>query len=114
MAQSLLDYFALPQHRQLLKELHELGLQWETEAPAAARGVLRGKTFVITGTLPTMGRKEATALIEQHGGRVSGSISAKTSYLLAGEDPGSKLSKAQSLNVPVLTEEALAAMLKTT
>lgn len=68
-------------------------------------------TFVITGTLPTMSREEAKALIEANGGKCSGSVSKKTTYLLAGEAAGSKLTKATSLGVPVLTEDALKEML---
>ena len=70
-----------------------------------------GMTFVITGTLPTMSREEAKALIEANGGKCSGSVSKKTTYLLAGEAAGSKLTKATSLGVPVLTEDALKEML---
>ena len=64
-----------------------------------------GKTFVLTGTLPTMTRAEASAVIEKFGGKVSGSVSKKTSYVLAGEEAGSKMTKAQQLGVPILTEE---------
>lgn len=68
-------------------------------------------TFVITGTLPTMSRDEAKELIEAHGGKCSGSVSKKTTYLLAGEAAGSKLTKATTLGIPVLSEDALKAML---
>ena len=71
----------------------------------AGDGVLTGKTFVVTGTLPTMGRKEATDKILQYGGKAAGSVSKKTDYVLAGENAGSKLTKAQQLGVPVITEE---------
>ena len=76
-------------------------LRWEAPK-AAASGPLSGKTFVLTGTLPGMSRDEATALIEAHGGKTSGSVSAKTDYLLAGADAGSKLAKAEKLKVPVI------------
>ena len=69
-----------------------------------------GKTFVLTGTLPTMTRSQASALIESFGGKVSGSVSKKTSYVVAGEEAGSKLDKAMKLNIPVLTEEELLAL----
>jgi DNA ligase (NAD+) len=72
---------------------------------------LAGKTFVITGTLEGMTREEATALIEQRGGRVSSSVSKKTSFLVAGADPGSKLDKAQAVGVPVIDEQTLRGML---
>ena len=71
-----------------------------------------GMTFVVTGTLPTLSRKEASDIIEKHGGKVSGSVSKKTSYLLAGENAGSKLVKAQSLNVKIIDEETLFEMVK--
>lgn len=71
-----------------------------------------GLTFVITGTLPSMDRKEAAALIDAHGGKVTGSVSKKTSYLLAGENAGSKLTKANELGIPVISEEELKKMLE--
>jgi DNA ligase (NAD+) len=72
---------------------------------------LSGLTFVITGTLPTLSRDDAKSMIEEHGGKVAGSVSKKTAYLVAGVDPGSKLDKAGELGVPVLDEEQLMAML---
>ena len=72
---------------------------------------LAGLTFVVTGTLPTLGRKEITDLIENNGGKCSGSVSKKTNYLVAGEAAGSKLTKAQELNVPVITESDLLNMI---
>jgi DNA ligase (NAD+) len=73
--------------------------------------ILAGLTFVLTGTLPTMKRDEAGALIEKNGGKVTGSVSKKTSYVVAGEDAGSKLTKAQTLGIPVIDEAALLAMI---
>lgn len=74
---------------------------------------LAGVTFVLTGTLPTMTRAEASALIEKHGGKVTGSVSKKTRYLLAGEDAGSKLAKAQKLGVEILDENAFLKLIDT-
>ncbi|MCL2445486.1 MAG: NAD-dependent DNA ligase LigA [Oscillospiraceae bacterium] len=107
VADSLRDFFSQPANLHLLTQLRELGLNMTTTLPAQTGGALAGKTFVITGTLPTLGRKEAAALIEQHGGRVSSSVSAKTGYLLAGEAAGSKLTKAQTLGVAIINETEL-------
>ena len=112
IAKSLQQYFAKPPHLDLIEALRAFGLRMETDAPAQSDGVFTGKTFVLTGTLPTMGRKEAAALIESHGGKVSGSVSAKTDYLLAGEDAGSKLTKAQGLGVEIIDEAGLAGMIE--
>ena len=84
----------------------------EAAPPAALSDALAGKTFVITGTLPTLGRQECAALIEAHGGRVTGSVSKKTDYLVAGEAAGSKLTKAEALGIPVLDEAGLRDMLQ--
>lgn len=109
-AQSLLDWFANDQSRHLIEALRQAGVSFDsTEAPVGDK--LAGKTFVLTGTLPTMDRKEAAALIEAQGGKVSGSVSKKTSYVVAGEAAGSKLQKANDLGIPVLTEEELLALL---
>ncbi|MBM6926466.1 NAD-dependent DNA ligase LigA [Pseudoflavonifractor phocaeensis] len=110
-AQSLLDWFASDQSRHLIDALREAGVSFDsTEAPVG--DALAGKTFVLTGTLPTMDRKEAAALIEAQGGKVSGSVSKKTSYVVAGEAAGSKLKKANDLGIPVLTEAELMALLE--
>ena len=95
-------WFAEPANRELVRELQAAGVQ--PAAPAAASSALAGKTFVVTGTLPTLSREEATAKIETAGGKVSGSVSRKTHYLLAGEEAGSKLEKARALGVPVIDE----------
>ena len=81
-----------------------------TESQTTVGDRFAGKTFVLTGTLPTMTRSEASQLIEKLGGKVSGSVSKKTSYVVAGEEAGSKLTKAQKLNIPILTEAELLAM----
>ena len=112
MAQSLLDYFAVPAHRELISRLKALGLRMETALPARSVGIFEGKIFVLTGTLPTLGRKKAATLIEAQGGKVSGSVSAKTDYVLAGEEAGGKLTKAQALGVAILSEGDLMGMLQ--
>ncbi|HIY22310.1 MAG TPA: NAD-dependent DNA ligase LigA [Candidatus Flavonifractor merdigallinarum] len=110
-AQSLLEWFASPQSRHLIETLREAGVSFEsTEAPVGE--ALAGKTFVLTGTLPNLERKEAAALIEAQGGKVSGSVSKKTSYVVAGEAAGSKLKKANELGIPVLSEEELLQLLQ--
>lgn len=99
--------------KQEVNTLHDAGVNLDYHTPADANdesAPLAGKTFVITGTLPSMSRDEAKTYIEAHGGKVSGSVSKKTSYLVAGEAAGSKLDKANSLGVPVLSEDDLKAM----
>ena len=81
------------------------------EIPQGVDAIFDGMTFVITGTLPTMKRNEAKALIESKGGKAAGSVSKKTDYLVAGESAGSKLSKAKSLGIPILSEDGLLAIL---
>ncbi|MBM3867151.1 MAG: NAD-dependent DNA ligase LigA, partial [Verrucomicrobia bacterium] len=98
-----------PSHRALVADLLAAGLA--PRAPATAAGGLAGKTFVLTGTLPTLAREDAAALIEAAGGRVSGSVSRKTHYVVAGEEAGSKLTKARDLGIPVLDEAGLRALL---
>lgn len=111
MAQSTADYFALPQTLQLLTELKELGVSMQSKTEENEKDSrFAGKTFVLTGTLPNYSREEASKIIEQLGGKVSSSVSKKTSYVLAGEEAGSKLTKAQSLGVTVITEEEFNAM----
>lgn len=110
-ARSFVDFFARPESRRLADALVAAGVL--TESTAQPKGEkLAGLTFVITGTLPTMKRDEASALISANGGKVSGSVSKKTSYVLAGEEAGSKLTKANELGIPVLSEEQLLAMLR--
>ncbi len=113
MAQAIVTHFNQPRNRTLVAELVELGVNPPVPASraAAAGGVLAGKTFVLTGTLPALTREEATARIEAAGGKVSGSVSKKTSYVLAGADPGSKLEKARTLEVPVIGEAELLKLL---
>lgn len=111
IAHSVRTYLDVEENRNLIDKLKRAGLQFRgAEAPAKAVGALSNKTFVITGTLPTLSRKDAADLIEAHGGKVISSISSKTSYLVVGENPGSKLQKAQELGVPQITEEQLKEM----
>ncbi len=110
-ALAIVDWFARPRNRELIAKLKAAGVWPVAETRTVGAQPLAGLTFVITGTLPTMSREDATALIETHGGKVTGSVSKKTNYLLAGENAGSKLTKAQELNVPVLGEEQLRALL---
>lgn len=107
MAQSVYDYFRLEGTAHLIAELKELGVEMKPLEAKTKEGIFLGKTFVLTGTLPTMSRKEASALIEQNGGKTSSSVSKKTDFVLAGEDAGSKLTKAQSLGVTIISEAEL-------
>ena len=109
-AKSVVEYFARPQSRVFADELKAAGVL--TERVFSPRGEkLAGMTFVLTGTLPTMKREEAAALIAQNGGKVSTSVSKKTSYVVAGTEAGSKLEKANALGIPVLDEQGLLALL---
>lgn len=103
-AAAIHDFFAEERNQELIEKLQKAGVNMEQEVTSAG-GILTGKTIVVTGTLPTMGRKEATELILSLGGKAAGSVSKKTDYVLAGENAGSKLTKAQELGVPVLSEE---------
>ncbi len=110
IAESLVESFSQPEFRQQIEQLRKSGVKL-TEEKEETGSSLAGKTFVITGTLPTMSRKEAQTLIEQNGGKVTASVSKKTSFLLAGEDAGSKLVKAQTLGIPVVSEAELMQMI---
>lgn len=117
-AKAVRTYFDSGQNREILRRLRDAGVRMELSgeemaesARRAQEGALSGLTFVITGTLPSMDRREAAALIEKNGGKVSGSVSKKTDYLLAGEAAGSKLTKAQSLGVSVISEAELLSMI---
>ena len=107
IASSVTDYFRDATSVKLIERLRVRQLTFEEPQAVAADGVLRGQTVVITGTLPTLSRQQAAALIEQHGGRVTDSVSKKTSFVLAGDSPGSKLDKARSLGVEVIDEAEL-------
>ena len=107
LVEQIVRWFSDPQNMRLLKKLKAAGLRLEQAAQSKASAQLAGLTFVITGTLPSMSRAQARALIEDHGGKVTGSVSRRTSYLVAGAKAGSKLTKAQQLEIPVLGEETL-------
>jgi DNA ligase (NAD+) len=111
IAASVHGYFARRESRRLLERLARVGVAIQPLATATAPGGLAGMTFVLTGTLPHWSREEARARIVAQGGRVAGSVSGKTDYLVAGENPGSKLAKAETLGVPVLDEAALRELL---
>src|SRR5947207_2245118 len=98
--------------RLLIEDLRDLGLRLHEEGPAPSQGPLAGKTLVLTGSLPEWSREQATERIMAAGGRVTGSVSRNTDYLVAGESPGSKLQKAERLEVPVLDEAALRRLLE--
>jgi DNA ligase (NAD+) len=113
LATTVHETLAEERTRELVERLRGYGLRMEEEGAApAAEGPLAGKTLVLTGTLPNLTRPEATARIEAAGGKVTGSVSKKTDYLVAGEDPGTKLTKAQELGTEVLDEEGLLALLR--
>ena len=112
VAQCIADFFAEPHNREVIEQLRAAGVQWaEGEPQGTVAGALAGKTFVLTGTLPTLTRDEAKALIEARGGKVAGSVSKKTHYVVAGAEAGSKLDKAQALGLAILDEDGLRALL---
>jgi len=112
LAESIARFFAEPHNRQVIAALRAAGVRWSESAPGApTAGPLAGVTFVLTGTLPTLTRDEAKAMIEAAGGKAAGSVSAKTRYVVAGADAGSKLDRARELGVEVIDEEALVRLL---
>ncbi len=113
VAKSIIAFLDEAHNREVIERLRA-AMRWAESEPAArpAEGVLAGKTFVLTGTLPTLRRDEAAAMIEAVGGKVAGSVSKKTDYVVAGSDAGSKLDKAQQLGVTVLDEEGLRSLLR--
>ncbi|CAI09771.1 NAD-dependent DNA ligase LigA [Aromatoleum aromaticum] len=113
VAHSIAGFFAEMHNREVIEQLRAAGVHWDEGVPAvAADGPASGKTFVLTGALPTMSRDDAKALIESHGGKVSGSVSKKTDYVVAGAEAGSKLAKAQELGVAILDEDGLRRLLE--
>lgn len=108
VARSIKAFFSDPMNAELVDQLRAAGVHWpESVRSADTPKLFTGKTFVLTGTLPTLKREEAAAMIEAAGGKVSGSVSKKTSYVVAGEEAGSKLAKAQELGVPIIDEAGL-------
>lgn len=113
-AEALASYFAEPRNRETIEKLRVAGVNLTEEQARPSEGPLTGLTFVITGTLPTMSRKDMTAAIENAGGRVTGSVTKATSFLVAGEDAGSKLEKARELGIPELSEAEVLARIQST
>lgn len=111
-AQGIYDFFKNEENQKVLEELEKMGVNMKGNVIKEEGGKLSGSIFVITGTLPHMPRSEAQKLIEAHGGKVSESVSKKTSYVLAGEDAGSKLKKAQELKIKIIDEETLLKMVE--
>ncbi|MCX7262210.1 MAG: NAD-dependent DNA ligase LigA [Burkholderiales bacterium] len=113
VAQSVLTFFAQAHHQEIVAQLRACGVKWQEGPPAERASLpLAGRTIVLTGTLPNLGRDEAKAMLEAAGAKVAGSVSQKTSYVVAGSEAGSKLEKALALGVPVLDELGLLALLK--
>src|SRR5262249_58281985 len=114
VAMSIFRFFAEPHNREVIAQLRTGGVTWKDGAPAPVQksGPLAGKTFVLTGTLPSMSREEAKEKIEALDGKVSGSVSKKTDYVVAGTEAGSKLEKARELGVAVIEEEGLLKILR--
>jgi DNA ligase (NAD+) len=113
IAATVVDWFLQPRNRQLLNKLRRAGV-WPSGGQAGAAEVpqtLAGLTFVLSGTLPGISREEAKAWIEAHGGRITGSVSRKTNYVVVGENPGSKLARARDLGVPELDEASLRSLI---
>jgi DNA ligase (NAD+) len=113
VATSIREFFAQPHHREIVERLRAAGIHWDEHAGEAdlSPKPLAGRTLVLTGTLPTLSRDEAKALLEAAGAKVAGSVSKKTGAVVAGSDAGSKLDRAQALGVPVLDEDGLRALL---
>ena len=111
-AMAIINYFKNPDNQAVVQRLKEYGVNMNIIEAQDGDERFDGKTFVVTGTLPTLSRKAASELIEKDGGKVSGSVSKKTDYLLAGENAGSKLTKAQNLGINVISEETLLEMVK--
>ncbi len=112
VAANITGFFRQDHNRELITKLQNLGIHWPEETPTHQSQTLAGKTFVLTGTLTTLHRDDAKEKLQALGAKVSGSVSTKTTYVVVGEDPGSKLTKAQELGIPILTEEAFLQLLE--
>ena len=112
MSEAILEFFGEKRNRDVIEKLRKAGLQFEQKVVRKAEGKLAGKQFVLTGTLPTYSRDEAKRLIEEAGGRVTGSVSKKTDYVVVGADAGSKLDKARSLGVKIIKEAELVKLIR--
>ena len=110
ISHAIVDFFARPANRELIAHLDAAGVKMTAEKKQRSTQ-LAGMTLVLTGTLPNLSREDAKAKIEAAGGKVSGSVSKKTSYVVAGEEAGSKLDKARELNIPVLDEAGLLSLI---
>jgi len=112
VAASVRLFFEQPANRAMIERLREAGVILTGAKRERGAGPLGGKTFVLTGTLPALTRDEAAALIEARGGKVAGSVSRKTDYVIAGDAAGSKLAKANQLGIPILNEEGFRRLLE--
>lgn len=112
IAESLTDYFAQPRNRTFIKRLADAGVNMRSDEEQMfdEKAAISGKIFVLTGTLPNLERKTASEMIERAGGKTSSSVSKKTDYVLCGDNPGSKYTKAQELGIPILDEAAFLAL----
>lgn len=115
VAQSIHTFFQQPHNREVVEQLRACGVHWDESEPAEpAAQPLQGKTFVLTGTFPTLKREQAKEMLEAAGAKVAGSVSKKTDYVVAGEEAGSKLEKARELNVAILDEAGMLELLRPT
>ena len=112
MAESIVKFFESKQTKDLIERLKQNGVNMESKMEKSQDERFAGKIFVLTGTLPTLSRNEASEIIEKFGGKTSGSVSKKTSFVLAGEEAGSKLTKAEELDIPIITEAEFLEMIK--
>jgi DNA ligase (NAD+) len=112
VAESIVQFFREPRNRELVERLRAAGLPFVYDRGKPQGGPLQNLTFVLTGTLPNLSREDAKKLIESAGGKVAGSVSKKTSYVVAGADAGSKLAKAEELGIPIISEDGLLELIR--